>query len=98
MHCRYAPVIADNFVHDDMHELLAEIRVEALLHGEFAQSVNLGVLAHQIDWRQPMSSLVLADLLGDSESPRKHPDQLGVHIVDATAVRGQLVVRHRTCF
>ena len=98
MQCRDAPVIADDFVHDGLHEPLAEIGVEALLHGELAQPVNLGMLACQIDRRQPMSSLVLADLLRDSESLRKHSDQFGVHIVDATAVRGQLVVRHRTCF
>lgn len=98
MQCRYAPMIADHFIHDEMHEPLAEVGIKAFLHGELAQAVNLGMFAYQIDRRQPVSSLVPADLLRDSESPRKHSYQFGVHIVNATAVRGQLVVRHRTCF
>ena len=88
MRCCDAPVIADDFIHDEMHELLAELGVEALLHRELAQSVDLLMLTHQIDWRQPVSSLVLANLLSDSESPRKHAYQFGIHIINATAIRG----------
>ncbi len=82
-------MVPDHFLNDEAQEFLAEIGVELRFAGQFAQTLDLAVLACGVGGGQGMLGLVRTHGLGDAKPLGQYVDQRGIDIVDAGAIAGQ---------
>ncbi len=76
-------MVADDFVDDEVEELLGEGRIEIGLCGEFAESGDLTRLARCIGGRHVVLGFEASDPLGAFEPFRKHVNEGRIDVVDA---------------
>ncbi len=76
-------MVADDFLHDEVEELLREFGIEIGADGEAAQARDLALLARRIGRRQAVLRLELAHALRALEPLGQQVDDGRVQVVDA---------------
>src|SRR5438309_10516954 len=76
-------MMANDFLDDEVEELLREIRIQLGVLRQLAQPRDLGGFPRRISGRKVMGCLELAHCLSALEPFRQHMDQRRVDIVDA---------------
>ncbi|EGE57290.1 hypothetical protein RHECNPAF_4460062 [Rhizobium etli CNPAF512] len=83
-------MMPDNFLDDEVQELLGEIRVQIGGFRQLAKAFDLVFFARRIGRRQIVFGLQHADLFGAAEAFGQHVHESGVDIVDRLAIAREL--------
>lgn len=75
-------MMPDDFLDDEVQELLGEIRIQIGILGEVSKAFNLVFFARRIGRRQLVLGLEHANRLGAAEAFGQHVDERGIDIVD----------------
>src|SRR6478752_1447414 len=83
-------MMPDDFLDDEVQELLGEIRVQMRIFGKLTKTSDLVFLARRIGRRQLVLSLQHADLFGAAKAFGQNVDERRIDIVDRLAVARKL--------
>lgn len=92
------PMMTNHFIDDEPQEFLGENGIELRIGGQFAQPLDLLLLAARIGGRKFVFGLEAADCLRDLEPFCKHIDQSRVDIIDALPILFQRFAQHALLF
>ena len=87
-------MMPDHFIDDEAKKLLGEIGIELGVLSEFAEAIDLPLLAVRIGGGKAMLGFVPANRLRHLEPFGKHEHQRSIDIVDAVAIVVQLRIGH----
>lgn len=84
-------MMPDNFLHNEIQELLREIRIELGVVRQRTQPRDLLRLTPRIGGRQAMGCLELSDNLRTPEALGENVDQRRIDVIDAFAQASKLL-------
>lgn len=87
-------MMPDHFINDEAQKLLGEIGIELGVLGEFAEAIDLPLLAAGIGGGKVVSGFVPANRLRHLEPFGEHENKRSIDIVDAVAKLMQLRIGH----